>query len=242
MEAARIPRTRALVDSRICKIFDMKDPAEASMARSVLESIEATVSLDDDMSADIAMDMISEVEAVKACMSAPGTLGLPDLLERRRWEHGITDGAFRFQPAFDRVLIHQISQWKGDCAAPGSKIVMSPISRKKEHEANPEGVIVAAGLRAMDELVSNGMDLGHMVTFIRQAPWRKRVGFVRGVPVYAIILRTGDIMGSEDLSSMIRDGTMKIVHDEENNEHVYERSSGEVIRPSRVKPFMGDDY
>lgn len=52
-------------------------------------------------------------DSIRARMSPKGELGIPELLDERRLEHGIPDGAFSMECLFDRILVFQI----GDSAS-----------------------------------------------------------------------------------------------------------------------------
>jgi hypothetical protein len=137
-------------------------------------------------------------KATRENMSPPGAFRIPPLLERRRLQYGITDHYFQEQAVFDRITIFQLSQFKGETFG-DTRIIMPEVTQKKEMESAPRGIIVSAGLKALDNLRSNGIDVGHIVSFVRQAPFRKRAGLIGGKSVWLLILRDGDVLGSEDL-------------------------------------------
>lgn len=137
-------------------------------------------------------------------MSPPGELGLGRLLDERRLEYGITDGAFSRQAVFDRVFIWQIPMQKGDKFESDSLIHMPESVQQREKSRAPQGILVSAGLRALDQLRSHGIDLGHKVLFCHAAPYHIRYDSVLGLEQHLIILLAGDIIGSEDLATNIR--------------------------------------
>lgn len=167
--------------------FNMNDP----MARQFVERVKKT---DDDR---------------RARLAGPGELGLPDLLDRRRLEFLIPDEAFREQPLYDRIFIYQISMWKTDKYGDGL-IEMPEIVKDAEKFSNPRGVLIAAGPIALDEIRSNGADLGHVVTFIKLAPWRLQVAAHRGRDEHILIMRSCDLIASEDLARQLREGALAI--------------------------------
>lgn len=147
----------------------------------------------------------------RAQMSYPGTLGLPPLLDHRRQQYGIIDDAFAYggQCAYDRLLVWLIPQWEG--ATYGrTKILMPDATREAEGQTAPRAVVVSAGMLALDHLRSNGMDLGHIITFANQGHWRLRVGDVGGKLQYLVILNSGDVVSSEDTYRLIRSGVLKV--------------------------------
>lgn len=168
---------------------DLEDLKKQGFDKSVLAAIE-------NMTADM-----------KANMAEPGALGLPPLLERRRLEFGIVDAKFKVQAVYDRVLIHQLppQEFAGGTFG-GGTIVAPDKTMDRERREAPRGIVVSAGLRALDELRSNGIDLGHIITFVRAAPWRMRVAYVGAKEENVIILQSGDIVSSEDLRARILAG------------------------------------
>lgn len=138
-----------------------------------------------------------------------GIPGLPTLLDERRREYGITDGAFKFQASFDRVFIWQIAMQKGD-KFEGSLIHMAESTQQRERNKAPHGIVVSAGLLALDTLRSNGIDLGHRVLFAHSAPYHIRYDVIEGQEHHLIILTAGDIIGSEDLATNLTNRTVRI--------------------------------
>lgn len=143
-----------------------------------------------------------------------GIPGVSDLLDERRLEYGITDGAFKFQASFDRVFIWQIPMQKGDKFA-DSMIHMPESTQQRERNKAPHGIIVSAGLLALDTLRSNGIDLGHRVLFAHTAPYHVRYDVVEGQEYHLIILTAGDIIGSEDLASNLKNRIVRIKQSDE---------------------------
>lgn len=175
--------------------------------------------------------------AIKKKMAPPGELRLPKLLEARRLEYGITDGAFRLQAAYDRILVFQLQEvhlMKGTFGE-DSKILMPKAFEDSAERAAPRGIIVSAGLKALDELRTNGMDLGHIVTFNHVSPWRIETDIIEGKKMRLLVMHAGHIIGSEDTARMLRE--REIYVDGAVTEHVYvNRGTGE--RPAPIVPAM----
>lgn len=168
------------------------------------------------------------------------------LLERRRIQHVIPDGAFKQTMTFDRILVSQMDQDDGETY--GDTGIFKP-EAAKAHDTNtaPRGILLAAGLEALDSLRSNGIDLGHIVTFIKNAPWHMRIDNVMGHDMHALIMRAGDITGSEDLATALQSGECRIeaketVHEDGVvvREHHYVDNDGKTWSPTL--PFIGDDF
>lgn len=197
--------------------------------------------------ADLADPVIfgKRVEAVekdfRARMAPPGGIpGINPLLESRRLSCAIPNGAFKLQPAFDVCLVHQLPRFEGETYGDGGTIYMPQTARRRVEEETPRGVLVGAGMRALDCLRSNGIDLGHIVSFIRQAPWRMPVEMVSGVDFYLLILRVGDITGSEDLRAQVAAGKAKIEWNLEQGQHTFVDAEGKRWDPTL--PFLPEDY
>lgn len=153
-----------------------------------------------------------QVEAIQARQSKPGTYDyLSPLLDRRRIQHVIPEGIFRFHAAFDRIYISQLAEWDQQANATwgDTSILMPQTTRQYKERETPRGIIVSAGLQAQEVLRSNGMAVGHIIRFIRNAPWRMPCDNIKGVEYGVFIMRDGDITGSEDLAANLKAGKVK---------------------------------
>jgi len=178
---------------------------------------------------------LTELERrIRERQSPAGSLGLPSLLDERRLRFAIPDGAFRTQAVFDRILVWQVSDWEGETYG-DTMIVMPELAKARTQEAAPRGILISAGQLALDGLRSNGIELGHVVRFIRLAPWRMRVDTIGGQEQHALILRSGDLIGSEDLRDELRSNPGAISFNAETGQHEY---MGAV----RTSPDHPDDY
>jgi len=138
-------------------------------------------------------------------------LGLGSLVEQKRLKYGIVDAAwFGQHPLFNRVLVWQLPEEEGDTYN-GGLILKTETQKKRELVEAPRGVIVGAGLGALDVLRSNGADIGHTVGFTRLAPFRRPIGVFAGVPLALIVLHVGDLVDSEDLGSQLKSRTVRVL-------------------------------
>lgn len=180
-------------------------------------------------------------EAVRALMSPPDSLGLSPLLEKRRWEIGIIDAEFKCQQAtYDRVLIHQLDEITsgGETFIPGGRIVKTERQQSASEKEAPRGIIVSAGLRALDILRSNGMDVGHRVLFQKMTPYGIEVAKVRNKPRRLLILIAGDILASEDTASALWEKELHVIC--RKGQHQYEDKEGRTIVP--LSPWQSSEY
>jgi hypothetical protein len=177
---------------------------------------------------DRELEQIRRKEArIQSLMSAPGELHLSPLLESRRLEWRIPDGAFNLAPIYDRVYVYQIPTYirgkKGNIALPETK-------KKGELRQNPRGILVAAGLLALDAIRSNGMDLGHIIRHTHVNPWRLVIDYADGEEFELQVMTAGNLTGSEDLADVIRSGAMRIERDA-NGKHRYVDQEGNEWDP-----------
>jgi co-chaperonin GroES (HSP10) len=150
---------------------------------------------------------LQQNDALSSKVAPLGALGLPPLLEQRRLEYGIIDACFEAQPAFDRVYVVQISTHEDEKIG---NIIMPQMAQDREKGESPRGILIAAGLRAMDHLRSNGIQLGDIVRFIDMAPFRFIADTVEGHEINVMILNDGDILDSLDTKRRVKEGKMRI--------------------------------
>lgn len=167
-------------------------------------------------------------------MSPAGALGLPPLLDQRRLEWKITDGAFNLAPIYDRVYLHQIPM---EVDGKKGRIHMPDTVKSGERRRCPRGVLVGAGLLALDAVRSNGMDLGHIVRFIHVNPWRLIVDYTEGFFPEVMVMTAGSLTGSEDLALMLRSGAMKVQM--VDGKHRYVDAEGNAFDPTM--PYVPED-
>lgn len=192
--------------------------------------------------------------AIAASQSPPGALGLGKLLDGRRIKYNIPDEAFEMQAAFDRILVWQVDSLHQEQYAEkhgvdaagkfaGTSIYMPDNTRKGKREETPRGVIVSAGLRALDNLRSNGIDVGHLVNFIRLAPWRIPIASHAGHVSHLMVLRDGDLIASEDIVGQQRRREVRIKAIETEGggtTHVFIDENGKAWSPQ--EPFVDESY
>lgn len=159
--------------------------------------------------ASAAREVSRMVALVKTRMSPPGVLGLCPLLDARRIECGIPDSAFKMAAMFDRVMLYQIDPGDGEHYG-DTGIVMPEVGKVREKEEAPHGIIVSAGLGALDILRSHGSGLGHHVMFVRSSPWRVPFERIGGHAFYLIPLRTGDLIADFDTGAALARGELTV--------------------------------
>lgn len=175
-----------------------------------------------------------------------GALGLSKLLDERRMRYGIPNEAFEEHAVYDRILVWQLEprHEEGKKTYGDSSIIRPETAKKASVQESCRGVLVSAGLLALDHLRTNGMELGHIVTFVRLSPWRKIVASYEGNEIPLLILRSGDIIASEDLQTNLRSRQARVLWDEGDAAraagHVFIDESGKRWAP--VEPFRDESY
>lgn len=161
-------------------------------------------------------------------ISPAGQMLLPELLDEKRVKHGIPDEAFRVQAVYDILYLVQLPSEGGANFFDGGILVRPDTKRSYDDKTNPKGVIVSAGLIALDNIRSHGMDLGHTVYFQRLSPFQLEYAFIGGLPYRFTVVTSGDITGSVDLMNNLREGKLDIEKDIDGR-HVYKDLSSQTI-------------
>lgn len=156
---------------------------------------------------------------IKERMSPPGALGLPEKLEAARWKWGIPDGAFQCRAVFDRIHIFPIDPFDAGDKLPGSTLFKPELTQRKDQQNGHRGILISMGLSAADHCVSNGIELGHVVRTIRNAPHAQECERLQGFSMFFLVMRDGDLTGDETQEEELRAGTTRIV--DQGGEHSY---------------------
>jgi hypothetical protein len=138
--------------------------------------------------------------------------------------------------AFDRIYVYQIPPQ--DVIDRAKKAADSPLTvamsagwNHMEQDRAHRGIIVAAGLSALDHLTAHGMGLGHIVNFaffsiLRHYPDEDKNESL--VPLHA-----GQVISSEDTQRLLREKKIKVVRREtpDGVRHVYRLENGDEYLP-----------
>ncbi len=175
--------------------------------------------------------------AIDSAFPGPGALGLPRLLDEKRIKYGIPATAWKSQAVFNKILVWQLPI--DESATYGGGLIVKTDERKaRERNEAPRGVIVSAGLQALDELRSHGVDIGHTVHFTHTAPFRKRLPAIAGKEPSLVILHSGDIFDSEELAETLKARRARIIaRDVEGvTQHFYCDETGKAWTPAQDVP------
>jgi hypothetical protein len=113
------------------------------------------------------------------------------------------------QALFERVVVFRVADAASasDTFIPDGRIVKATSTRDRDEIRSPRGVIVSAGLRALEILTDHGMEVGELVWLAPHLPYRFQVGMTKeGASIEFLFCNVGDIVLSEDLLDRIGRG------------------------------------
>jgi len=155
---------------------------------------------------------LRRTELIKQHMSPPGALGLPPALEARRLKHGITDAFFKVQASFDRVFVFPIDAEDGEQGEKTTGGIWKPnMTKLRDLQEGNRGVLISAGLTAADRLMSHGYEIGDVVITNKNVPFARRCEAISNHVLHYLVMRDGDLAGSETLMERIRAGICRVV-------------------------------
>lgn len=164
---------------------------------------------------------IKRTAEIKAQMSPPGALGLPELLEAQRLKWGIPDGAFACRAVFDRIHIFPIDFQDENEKTSGGIYVPESTKQRSTQNAH-RGILISMGLEAADKCVSHGVELGHVIRTIRNAPHAQECARLSSGSLFYLVMRAGDLTGDETQEEDLRAGKTRIVDEGGDHSYCYE--------------------
>ncbi len=109
----------------------------------------------------------------------------------------------RARPVYDRMFVYPLEGRDESDTFAGTGII-KPKESKDLYGAS-RGVLVKAGMGALELLWSHGVELGHIVLVARLSPWvRKYEG--KGKIHQVLVLRASELVGSDDLENDVIEG------------------------------------
>lgn len=154
---------------------------------------------------------IHRTKLIRERMSPEGALRLPPKLEAARLKHGIPDGFFRTAAGFDRIFVFPLDPFDQDEKIPGTSLYRPQLTKQKDLQEGYRGVLISAGLTAMDRLMSHGYELGDVVMTNKNVPFARRVEQLEGFDMFVLVMRDGDLAGNETLQAELQAGTRRVV-------------------------------
>lgn len=167
-----------------------------------------------------------------------------ELLVKRMKEYDLP--SWPGEVPFDRVLVYSLpdeasASEKYLIDGKESAIIKTDEARTNQSLRSPRGIVVSAGLGAMDKLHCHGMKLGDIVWLAPHVPYRFQVGNNKdGKPIEFLFCYVGDICLGEDIGERIANGTITVERNE-NNEHVYVWKDEKKAKKSRTDPTQSPD-
>lgn len=192
------------------------------------------------------LDAEKRTKLIKEKMSPPGALHLPPLLDANRLKYGIPDAFFRSQAAFDRIYVFPLDPEDEDGdKIKGTNLFKPKVTKLRDKQEGNRGVLISAGLTAMDRLMSHGIELGHVVTTNKNVPFARRCEEILGVPMFFLVMRDGDLAGSETLAEELLAGKKRVVEvrDESGYEHqIAENDNGAWVARKKQSTYISDTW
>lgn len=133
------------------------------------------------------------------------------LLDRRIKEHDISMP--HFQMVYDNVAIHRINRDTVNKTAGG---LYTPSVAQENR-----GVLLSAGLKALDILFAAGIEIGHIVHWGQWVGTEKQLRDSGAYKGEVLILKAHDITASEDLLSDINEGRIAIEREDNSEDPEY---------------------
>jgi len=122
----------------------------------------------------------SIAKKLEESLAPRGTFNIPMLLDERRFTYGIPNGAFTAYPVFDKVYVWQIPAQERRTYSKDGAILKPDAVIAYDRNTAPRGVIVSAGLQALDALRSTGIDIGHIIRFKKFSPFIQPIDEIDG--------------------------------------------------------------
>lgn len=146
---------------------------------------------------------------------------MTDLLKKRIKEYNIP--ALTGQPIFDNVEVWRLPIEEKTAGG----IILPDVAQ----DVDNRGVLLACGLKALDQLYAEGVEPGHIIRFGRYAGDEREVSQRKAGTVGAkmLSLHARDVAYSEDLLASLKSGALRVVRDDEG-EHAIEDVETNKIR------------
>lgn len=187
---------------------------------------------------------IKRTKLIREKMSPPEVLKLPPKLEAARQKHGIPDGFFRTCAGFDRIFVFPLDPFDQDDKIPGTSLYRPQLTKQKDLQEGYRGVLISAGLTAMDRLMSHGYELGDVVMTNKNVPFARRVEQLEGFDMFVLVMRDGDLAGNETLQEDIRAGRRRVVDmgGEAYEHQLAELHDGKWVAEKKQSVYINDTW
>lgn len=134
-------------------------------------------------------------------------------------------------PVYDRLFVWPLD----DMSEAKVRGLYVPEQLKGTYGAS-RGLLIAGGMKALDQLYSHGLGLGHIVWYARLSPWARKYIDVSGQHIaHVIVLRASEIVGSEDLLAELGGEGLEIGRDTEGTHYIVDKETKQKNR-ERLDP------
>lgn len=134
-----------------------------------------------------------------------------------------------FAPVYDRIFVYPLDDKDLDEKTDSGLYV--PDSTRDQVGAQ-RGILMAAGAKALEQLYSHGIGIGHIVITARLSPWARKY-LARGVPHFVLTLRASEVVASEDLLRAYEKGDVWLEMTPEGEVQLCDRESSR--RPTEAE-------
>ncbi len=142
-----------------------------------------------------------------------------------------------FQPVYDRVFVYPLDTYGQPDKTAGGIIIADSTKRRLAAQV---GLLVAAGIKAREELYSHGIELGDIVLLARFSHWERGYFSKDKLREHRVsIVQAGEIVASEDLKSRMDSGDVWMEMDQEGKTTFHDRE-GERDRTDPPQIDLGD--
>lgn len=142
-----------------------------------------------------------------------GQTDLPAFLDKRRVEYQLPNELFVHQACGNRVLFYPMGI-EGDKKFEGTSIIMPDFADTRDKKMTPKGLLVSAGIEAMDYMVDQGIELGDIIWHDAPSPTRVHCCWIlrRQFVLYEVPIES--IVADMDLRHRIMHGWVEFVREQ----------------------------
>jgi hypothetical protein len=134
----------------------------------------------------------------------------------------------------------QVEEYDTEKFSPESLLYRPQTTQSREFQSSPRGLLISAGIEAMDTLYDHGIALGDIVWITQLGVLRLPYLRVGSEDLYFMVLQVGDIAAGEDTYNRLQSGELALKHDPASNTHYYQWRG----QPARVpgKAFVPQEF
>lgn len=153
----------------------------------------------------------------------------------------ITGGKLRelpYMPCYERMIVWQVEEV--EVKTEGGLYIPEDVKESMDR-ASCVGIILAAGVKAVEHLHSHGMEVGDTVWFSVGMITRHQGPFENGKRVDIPFIRSAAVAGAMEVVERMKDGTITPVYDEETGEVLYQWRGEKLARPEESPDWTDNE-